>query len=412
MSQDEREEHDPQAGPVTTAATSPTMQLVQAFGLGALVGVVLLGLVWMTVSDVTDDPVWPVDRAGRAGLRGDVPNVDRPQAPNHLQRCATAAGALEAPVRAAGPALKQWELHVGAMNSLVVGAITLQQAKDFWNQTRIGAKARIADFHAAERTLLQEHATCPVAALRPQSSPVLDSCLRQVEADSRTLEAARAAVSTWEMHVKDMDALRSGKLSPTAATQMWLSMWKRGTAELRTFHAAERAAKRETGCRQADSAASRFVRPGARSAEHAVASALSGDLVRAGQTVRGISATTTRPGRSPEAVDRPGAAASWAPPSPPDEADPVAPGGAPQSESPPAVTPTPTGEPAASAPPPIPPTGGVATPAPAPDPPASDTPAPDTPTSDAPAPDVTSPGGSGPHRQDQGRRQDHEPGGT
>ena len=254
MSQDERDAYPPhETGPAPPASHGlPDRPLAEALGLVALVCAVLLALIWVTASDVTDDPVWPRDGRGQAGPRADPgSSVDRPRGPSRLHRCKSVAETSAGTVRAAGPALDQWEVHVGAMNKLVVGAITLQQAKSFWSQTRANAKEAIADFHAADRTPRPEGATCPVADFRPTAGPILSSCLRQVETSRRALEAARTSVSTWQMHVRDMEALRSGKLSPTAATTMWLSMWRRGQAELRSFQAAERAARHETGCAQA-----------------------------------------------------------------------------------------------------------------------------------------------------------------
>lgn len=252
MSDDERHAYPPhETGPVSPASREfPDWPLAEAFAVVSLACVVLLGVIWVTASDVTDDPVWPGGRGAQLGRRADArSDVDRHPGVTRLQRCQDVAESLAVPLRAARPALDQWEVHVGAMNKLVVGAITLQQATTFWSQTRAGAQERIADFRTAERTPRREDATCPVAAFRPRAPAALSACLRQVQAGRRALEAARTAISTWQMHVRAMEALRSGRLSPTAATRMWLSMWRRGVAELRTFRAADRAAQRETGCR-------------------------------------------------------------------------------------------------------------------------------------------------------------------
>jgi hypothetical protein len=137
--------------------------------------------------------------------------------------------------------MDQWEIHIGAMNKLVVGAITLPQATAFWNQTRVGAQHRIDSFHAAIRTLRGSGVDCPSPGLLDKaSSSDLRSCARHVHAELRALEAARTAVNTWDMHVKDMERLRTGKLSPTVATQMWLSMWQRGQDQLKVYRAAVR----------------------------------------------------------------------------------------------------------------------------------------------------------------------------
>jgi hypothetical protein len=222
--------------------------LARAFGIGALAGMVLLGLVWVTVSAVSHDPA-SAGREDRASLTDQsLSTTGRPPGPTPVQRCARVAGALLGPLQAAGPALDQWQVHVGAMNKLVVGAITLQQATAFWNQTRVGAKARIADFDRADQVARQLDVTCPMGRPRGGRSAALRACVQQVRADTHAVSAARTAVHTWEMHVGDMERLRSGTLSPAAATRMWLSMWQRGVRELHSFHVAARRARHHDNC--------------------------------------------------------------------------------------------------------------------------------------------------------------------
>jgi len=233
---------------------------VLPFALGALAGFVLLAMIWMTVAAVSDDP--PAagpgtgassDSAATAGPDG-TGSDETPAAAQtdprrtRLQRCAKEAAALAAPLGAAGPALDQWQVHVGAMNKLVVGAITLPQATAFWAQTRMGAKARIRAFHRADRVPRRLDVTCPMNRPPGGRSPALRSCVRQVRADSHAVAAARTAVHTWEMHVGDMERLRSGKLSPAAATRMWLSMWQDGVQELHAYRVADRRAQRHDNC--------------------------------------------------------------------------------------------------------------------------------------------------------------------
>jgi hypothetical protein len=255
VSQDERQEPGPYEAGAAPAAWRDLIDrpVAQAFGLGALVGIVLLGVVWVTFSAVSDDPVsvgrGSVGGTGQAGPVDQSPAaVDRPSGPTPMQRCASVADALGVPLRAAGPAMDQWEVHVGAMNRLVVGALTLQQATAFWAQTRVGAKERIADFRDADRASRRLDVTCPMRRPRSGRSPALRSCVRQVRVDTRALAAARTAVGTWEMHVANMERLRSGKLSPAAATTMWLSMWQQGVREIHDFHVAAREARHESGC--------------------------------------------------------------------------------------------------------------------------------------------------------------------
>jgi hypothetical protein len=166
-----------------------------------------------------------------------------------LDRCTSAADRLAGSLARAKAALDQWAVHVGAMNQLVTGSITLPQATAFWNRTRVGAYRRIAAFDTADRALRRSGVDCPAPALLgTRSSPALRACSRHVAALTEQLDAARTAISTWADHVQAMDMLRMGKLSPARATQMWLSMWQRGTDQIDRYSAAARAAARTPGC--------------------------------------------------------------------------------------------------------------------------------------------------------------------
>jgi len=222
-----------------------------AFLLGVLVGAVLLGLVWATVAYVVHDPT-ATDASTSARLRLPAGSSASPTArpgPTRMERCVDAAITLSGPLAAAAPALDQWAVHVGAMNKLVVGALTLPQAKAFWNQTRAAAYQRIDDFHQAGQGLRRTGVDCPTPAmLGTTSSPELRACSRHVAAEAEELDAARRAITTWAHHVRAMDMLRMGRLSPTRATQMWLAMWQRGQDEIARYTRAARTTRDTPGC--------------------------------------------------------------------------------------------------------------------------------------------------------------------
>jgi hypothetical protein len=135
------------------------------------------------------------------------------------------------------------------MNQLVVGALTLSQASAFWNQTRVAAYRHIGDFDTAERALRRKGIDCPMPdLLGTAASPELRACSQHVAAEADQLDAARTAIRTWSHHVKAMDMLRMGKLSPTKATQMWLSMWQRGKDEIDRYTHAARTTNHTPGC--------------------------------------------------------------------------------------------------------------------------------------------------------------------
>jgi hypothetical protein len=236
---------------------------VPAFLLGLLVGLAVLALVWVSVAVLTDDPAdvtdtanqLPVSQTRDAATPSGSPSPSTPPAeagPTPMERCVAAADAMAPPLEAAQPAMDQWEIHVGAMNKLVVGAITFQQASDFWNQTRLGAQRRIARFRDADGSLRRHGVDCAPPQLLPPGSAALRSCSRQIQADLETLRVARIAIDTWDQHVHDMDMLRLGTLSPEKATAMWLSMWKQGVRQLESYRLAARDMKQQGACGSED----------------------------------------------------------------------------------------------------------------------------------------------------------------
>jgi hypothetical protein len=167
-----------------------------------------------------------------------------PVKPDALAGCRAVDRAQRAPMSAARPALDQWEVHVGAMNKLVVGAISLDQANAFWNQTRVGAARHVHAFLVADRAYRRGTAG---PCLRPQrvhaASTPLHACAAAVAARDRVIRAAETAASTWNGHVKDMEMLRMGDLSPAKATQMWLASWRTGQRQLTKYDHAVHAAR-------------------------------------------------------------------------------------------------------------------------------------------------------------------------
>lgn len=228
----------------------PASRLGLTFVIGTAIGVALV-LIWAATSNTVD----PVEQATRAGVaQSQAPRTDSPAvAPQavgsaRMERCVDAAQALRAPVAAARPALDQWNVHVGAMNKLVAGDITLQQATVFWDRTRLGARRHVDRFRAEWAELRRHGVDCPSPALMAPGTPALRPCARQVEAEVRVLEAAKRSIDTWDKHVRDMEMLRMGMLSPEDATQMWLSMWRRGVRDLDAYRQATRNPTLTKGC--------------------------------------------------------------------------------------------------------------------------------------------------------------------
>ncbi len=239
----------------------------QGTGLAALAGTFVMGVVTCLLvvlawgAFVDDDGGGTTD--GSAALSGseqlapgpvdaevdatDPSAQDNPVA-TRLSRCSRAARTLDEPLEAARPALNQWGVHVGAMNKLVVGEITLPQATAFWERTRVGAQRRVAAFRDAMKTVQRRGVDCPSPDLLAPGARALPGCVRAVEAKKRTLRAAMTSVDMWDEHVSHMDMLRRGELSPEDATSMWLSMWQVGVRDLDAYRAKARETRRLAGC--------------------------------------------------------------------------------------------------------------------------------------------------------------------
>ena len=239
---------------INSASAAPAKLLTLTFLVGAVLG--LLGVVlWVSVVD--DDGGDAALQASGRSVAGepdpepadsDAPAPPQQPADTRAERCSEAAAALESPLGAARPALRQWDVHVDAMNKLVVGEITLQQATAFWNQTRLGAQRNVDRFRKAWTALERTGVDCPAPALLGPAPAALRSCSRLVEAELGVVRTARTSIDTWDTHVHDMDMLRMGTLSPEKATEMWLSMWRRGVRDLDAYRAAARNKALDTGC--------------------------------------------------------------------------------------------------------------------------------------------------------------------
>ena len=177
-----------------------------------------------------------------ASAPGSVPERDR----QALDACHGLQSLQQGVLAAARPAMSQWKVHIAAMNQLVAGRITLAQATAFWDASRRQAARRIETFDAADRLFRSAAGSlCPEAAAPPPgSSSALRTCLDAVAAGDATVRDARTTMATWRDHVKDMEHLRMGMLSPAMAQQMWRRTWRKGDQELRTYRRHDAEARR------------------------------------------------------------------------------------------------------------------------------------------------------------------------
>ena len=96
--------------------------------------------------------------------------------------------------------MRQWEVHIGAMNQLIDGEITLQQATRFWNETRRAAAGRPRECTAAaHRDYKQRAARCGPAASQVAE---IGRCVRLIGARNRTIHSATVAWTPGGVHAE------------------------------------------------------------------------------------------------------------------------------------------------------------------------------------------------------------------
>lgn len=242
--------------------TAPAGLLAATFLVGTVLG--LLGvIIWVSVVDGDDGAPRQASSSESVAVESESESEPshglgseppQPVVDTRTERCSEAAAALEVPLDAARPALRQWDVHVEAMNQLVVGEITLQQATRFWDQTRLGAQRNVERFREAWTSLERTGVDCPGPTLLGPAPAAVRSCSRLVEAELGVARAAKTSIDTWDRHVQHMDMLRLGSLSPEEATEMWLTMWRRGVRDLDAYRAAARNPALEVSCPGSDAA--------------------------------------------------------------------------------------------------------------------------------------------------------------
>lgn len=160
-----------------------------------------------------------------------------------VANCRLANLRQQADLAAAAVSLEQFQKHIDAMNLLVTGKITLAVAQTFWNQTRVGASDKAAAFRAADTLLAVTHSTCPEPALTAACTAPVDqveavtACAKAGMTRDAVLVRARAAITTWEHHIHDMELLRTGQISPAQATAKWNANWQAGQQEVDAYSA-------------------------------------------------------------------------------------------------------------------------------------------------------------------------------
>jgi len=240
--------------PVSERERSGRRSILVAFVVGVLVGMVALGLVWATaryiIAPDSDQATTTGDTSTKLPTSDgeSSPGAQGAGSPSRMYYCRQADADLTGVLLAVAPAMDQWAVHIGAMNKLVVGAITLQQATQFWNQTRVGAKRNLEHFRTAMRDVPFTGMDCPDPTDLGQASTQLRACAQRVAHERQALDDARIATGTWATHVRHMEMLRMGHMSAARASRLWLSSWRQGVAELRAYRGAARAVGASASC--------------------------------------------------------------------------------------------------------------------------------------------------------------------
>jgi hypothetical protein len=211
------------------------------FIAGAVCGVLVIGLVWIVNSSSSHNN--PAGSFGAPAVDA-PPSVESTQAQPEsdlLQSCREVFAAQTKVLRTVPDPLSRWQVHIGAMNKLVTGVITLKQATQFWNQTRVGAAQGLARYQSAFDAFARRTVRCPRTGDETLTTDARQ-CAEAVAARARELATAGRALATWRVHVRHMEMLRTGEMTPAQATQLWLRSWHAGVKQLAAYRAAARQA--------------------------------------------------------------------------------------------------------------------------------------------------------------------------
>jgi hypothetical protein len=144
--------------------------------------------------------------------------------------------------RAARTATAQWEVHVGAMNKLALGAVTQAQAEQFWAGNRQSAARSLAEFDEAQRLVDRRREQCP----GPPGGAVDEGrgCAAVIGARRLELDRAEAVLDTWRAHLRRTEKMWRGELSLERATQLWLASWDERVRQMDVYRRAAHSTQR------------------------------------------------------------------------------------------------------------------------------------------------------------------------
>jgi hypothetical protein len=168
-----------------------------------------------------------------------------------LTSCRNAVATQARDLKAAQASLDRWSTHIRAMNQLVAGKITPEQAKVFWTASRTGAAQEVARFEAVDKRSRAVSTRCsspPGMADHATHLEHLAACRQAANAREAELSSGRTAIATWRTHIRDMELLRAGKISPFVGLMRWNKNWKKGDAELQDYREMRKTAMSMSPC--------------------------------------------------------------------------------------------------------------------------------------------------------------------
>jgi Mrp family chromosome partitioning ATPase len=227
------------ASAVASLGTPKRRRWISAIATAVTVAVVIATVWWVSYDDGRTTADGSNGQAPNSPLSATIPS-DRSAVDTALAECRSSWDAQSAPLDAAEASLNQWHAHIAAMNQLVAGEITLDQANAFWERTRVQAAQKVHRFTSADDAYTDGDHACRTPE-RARNTEVdltaLSACQKDVAQRDQALQAARVTIGTWHNHVMDKNQLRAGNLSPTRAVKLWLKSWKEGAAELKDYRA-------------------------------------------------------------------------------------------------------------------------------------------------------------------------------
>lgn len=219
---------------------APRIETSGAVAIGLLVAVCAFVLGWI-VSDSLDHSRAESASTGTTAAPPSAKATVAGPTEDALTLCRQVYADQATPLAAARASMAQWVVHIDAMNRLVSGQITLAQATAFWDQTRIGAQAKLRAFTDAVSRYDDRAVRCPRGGSQHASAD--QACVAAVAARNRQISRARTALATWRMHVGHMEMLRRGEMTASQATALWQTTWHQGQAEVTAYRAAASAAR-------------------------------------------------------------------------------------------------------------------------------------------------------------------------